>query len=526
MSHRLKLALIILDGLGLNPNSKENAVFHAQAPVLERLFAMKSKTQLLTFGEHVGLPEGQMGNSEVGHLNIGGGRVVKQELTKINEAVKSKALSSNAVCEKLFCLVNKDPNSCFHLIVLLSKGGVHSHVTHVRAVIDAAIGCGVKRIAIHAIADGRDCPPAAAREELSEFLNFIEQRKAENPELELGVATIIGRYWAMDRDSRWERTELFYRLLTELEGENTQEPLSLIEKRYEGEEFDEFLKPIVVSGNNFSRSPAISGEDAVLFCNFRADRMRQIVSAFFPDFCAFNRRVLVEPAGFSTLTEYHKDYKVDVVFAAQKVKQHFGAVLSENALSQLRIAETEKYPHVTYFFNGGVEEAEIGEERILIPSPRDVPTYDEKPQMSAGQVTEALIEAIRSNKFDVCIVNYANCDMVGHTGDFNAAKQAVEAVDKCLAEVLEVIEEQGATAFITADHGNSEQMLDYDTGQPHTFHTLYPVPFVVFGKHAEGLELRESGALCDIAPTALSLLGLLQPEEMTGISLIVEPKRQ
>lgn len=494
--------LAILDGLALNPNPKSNAVFQATKPTLDRLFQTCPHTTLVSYGERVGLPHGQMGNSEVGHLNIGGGRIVQQELTRINLAIEKGSLGK---------MPELSGTGALHLIGLVSEGGVHSSLKHLLALIQTALQQNVKRIFIHAITDGRDRPPAASIEELGELLSAIAQWRKDYPACEFGVVDIIGRYYAMDRDKRMERTQLAYDLYTQAIGEKAADALSAISARHRNGETDEFLKPIVLSERTFSRTTTVQANDALLFFNFRADRMRQIVRKFFES--PLNLKIL-------TLTEYEADFPVDVMFRPQAVKNHFGQVVSLAGLRQLRIAETEKYAHVTYFFNGGVEEALAGEERMLVPSPRDVATYDLKPEMSAREVTAKLIEKLNEKKTDVFILNYANCDMVGHTGNYEAAIKAVETVDECLGKVLAVLDQQGGAAIVTADHGNADQMVDYTTGAPHTFHTMYPVPLIITGSDFKNVKLRDGGALCDIAPTACDILGLKIPPEMTGKSLI------
>jgi len=462
-----------------------------------------------------------MGNSEVGHLNIGGGRIVQQELTRINAAVTEKKLARLGEMEKLFSALKHSPSSALHLLGLVSEGGVHSSLAHLIALIQASLENGLRKIYVHAITDGRDRPPTASLEELGELQAAVANWKQEFPEAEVGVVSVVGRYFAMDRDKRWERTELAYDLFTEMRGELVSDPLSALAHRHAQGETDEFIKPMRIEQTDFSRSTAILDGDCLLFFNFRADRMRQIVRSFFDsNFKEFRRKVYPKARSITTLTEYESDFPVEVLFRPQVVKNHLGEVLSEAGLSQLRIAETEKYAHVTYFFNGGVEAAYPGETRALVPSPRDVATYDLKPEMSAEAVTEKLLEVLRSKAVDVFILNFANCDMVGHTGNFNAAVRAVETVDRCLGRILKEVEMQGGAAIVTADHGNADQMIDYTTGAPHTFHTTYPVPLIIVGDAWKGVQLREGGALCDIAPTICHMLGVKTPIEMTGETLI------
>ncbi|MCC6220436.1 MAG: 2,3-bisphosphoglycerate-independent phosphoglycerate mutase [Deltaproteobacteria bacterium] len=521
-SRRL-LALIILDGLGNNPNTEANAVSHAKTPTLDSLHRSCPYTELITCGERVGLPQGQMGNSEVGHLNIGGGRVIEQELSRINRYTSTNRLSELPVLNDLLRHLRDNPKQALHLIGLLSKGGVHSHIKHLESLITEAAKQGVQNIFIHAITDGRDRPPQAAQDEISEFLDFLRGVRQEFPALlNLRIASMIGRYFAMDRDNRWERTQIAYELFTLGKGAPAHDPLSALAGKYGESISDEFLPPLVFSLDSIERPATIADGDSILFFNFRADRMRQIVSSFCAaNFDFFERAVVPKINSIHTLTEYEADFDVEVLFRPQVVSNHLGNVLSKAGLRQLRIAETEKYAHVTYFFNGGVEKQDPGESRILIPSPRDVSTYDQKPQMSAFEVTDALLSKIANDEVDVIILNYANCDMVGHTGNFSAAVKAVEAVDTCLGRAIAAIEGKGGIAIVTADHGNAEQMIDYKTGKPHTFHTTFPVPFFLVGKGFANVTLKQNGSLCDIAPTICELLEISQPAEMTGKSLLL-----
>jgi len=513
--------LAILDGLALNPNPKGNALFSARTPTIHRLLATCPHTTLCTFGPRVGLPEGQMGNSEVGHLNIGGGRIVQQELTKINAAIENKELGELPTIKSLNATMCADPNRALHLVGLVSRGGVHSSLDHLLALIRTAIDGGARRIYVHAITDGRDRPPTASIEEVGALEEKLSEWRSEfGSELQLRIVSIIGRYFAMDRDKRWERTELAYDLFTQGTGEPFTDPIAALQARHTFGETDEFIKPLMLSSQG-GRPWTVQDGDALLFFNFRADRMRQIVRTFFADdFKDFLRKSRPKLSAILTLTEYEEDFPVQVLFAPLSVKNHLGEVISHAGLKQLRIAETEKYAHVTYFFNGGVEEALPGETRVLVPSPRDVATYDLKPEMSAKGVCEQLMQKIREGNEQVFIVNFANCDMVGHTGNFEAAVKAVETVDNYLGDVLHLIEERGGCAIVTADHGNADQMIDYQTGEPHTFHTTYPVFLILVGKDFENASLRENGALCDIAPTICEILGIRTPPEMTGVSLL------
>lgn len=516
------LALIILDGCALNPDTRGNAVYHASTPTLDALYESCPWTTLATFGPRVGLPDGQMGNSEVGHLNIGGGRVVQQELTRINFAVERNEIAALPEFVALCDAVKSSPSGALHLIGLASEGGVHSSLDHLKALLSAALTAGVSRIYVHAITDGRDRPPTASIDEVGSLVATIEHLRRAHPGAEILLASICGRYYAMDRDNRWERTERAYDLYTAGSGTAFTDPIAAIRAAHAAGTTDEFLEPMAFGGAPGLRSPWVSDGDALLFFNFRADRMRQLVGSFVGSpspFDRFARRRQPTLVNVTTLTEYEATLPVQVLFRPTVVKNHLGEVLARHGLTQLRIAETEKYAHVTYFFSGGVEEPVQGEERVLIPSPRDVKTYDLKPEMSAYEVTARLIEKIESGAIDVFICNFANCDMVGHTGSFDAAVKAVQTVDSCLGKVLDVIRKRGGVAVVTADHGNADQMIDYATGEPHTFHTLHPVPLIIVGLEKQ-LRLRSGGALCDIAPTILALLGIPQPAEMTGRSLI------
>lgn len=518
-------ALIILDGLAHNPNPKGNAVASARKPTLDELFKSCPYTELITFGERVGLPDDQMGNSEVGHLNIGAGRVVEQDLLRINKLVKKQELKTLSKLQSAVELSNQG-SSALHLIGLCSNGGVHSSLDHLYGIIDAALALGAKRVFIHAISDGRDRPQTASLEEIGSLVTKVQEFKSRYPSQEIEIVDLCGRYYAMDRDNRWERTRLAYELYTKGTGDTFENILDAIHARIALGETDEFYKPCVIKGSKqLSRSPQIVNDDVVICCNFRTDRMRQIVTAFLGkslNFSGFQAPVTL--AKIVTLTEYDEKFPVDVLVPPINLSNLLGETLSKNKLTQLRLAETEKYPHVTYFFNGGEEVAFQGESRALIPSPKDVPTYDFKPEMSAKEVTDRLIAGLESAEADVYIVNYANCDMVGHSGVFDAAVKAVETVDACLGRVIKKLSELNGSALITADHGNADQMIDYVTGEPHTFHTKHPVPLVLFGPLGEGRGLRDGGALCDLAPTILELLELEKPNEMNGLSLLTEKR--
>lgn len=499
--------LCILDGFGLNPRREGNAIAMAQKPNFDRLWEHDPHTTLTTFGEAVGLTEGQMGNSEVGHLNIGAGRVVEQWLLRIGRALKGGGLASSPVYRKFLAAARTAP--VVHLIGLFSDGGVHSHSDHA---VQLARNLEVDlpgKIKLHIITDGRDTSPNRALDQIS----ALERELQGSPRT--SIATICGRFYAMDRDKRWERVEQAYRSIAEGIGNPAQSAAAWIARSYEQSVTDEFIEPAVID-----RSP-IGKDDAVVFWNFRADRMREIVRAVcLGSFSEFERRAaLPDPDKVLCFTDYDSTYHLPYLFEQLEIANHLGEVVSKLGIKQLRTAETEKYPHVTYFLNGGIEAEYPGETRVLVPSPRDVKTYDLKPEMSAVGVTDAVVSAIESGQYGLIVVNLANCDMVGHTGVIPAAIKAAETVDACLGRMLAALDERKGVAVILADHGNADQMIDYDTGAPHTAHTLHPVPFIVHGAQAS-FTLRQSGALCDVAPTVLELMGISQPSEMTGRSLI------
>lgn len=505
--NRKTTLLCVLDGLGLNPESDGNAVFHARTPTLDKLYEEYPYSTLTTFGQRVGLPEGQMGNSEVGHLNIGAGRVVEQWLQLIRREFREGRVRSKAAFQSF--LQNIQEDGAIHLVGLYSSGGVHSHRDHLTSLIETLRETFTGQIVLHPITDGRDTSPNAARKDLAELVELIEGDAA------IQIGSVSGRFYTMDRDSRWERIEKGYRAVFEGEGEQVEDPVEYCQKSYENETTDEFLVPVTVDPR------PLTEKDGVLFFNFRADRMRQIVRALSdPDFDQFERRAPV-PSREKILTfaEYDKRFHLPFLFELPDIKNHLGEVISNHGLTQLRTAETEKYPHVTYFLNGGVEGELKGETRAVLPSPRDVKTYDEKPEMSAFEVTEVVLDSIRDGAHDLIVVNFANCDMVGHTGDFDAAVKAVETVDHCLGRILEALQKSSGQALIIADHGNAEQMKDYGTGGPHTSHTTYPVPVILFGRNDVNA-LRNDGALCDVAPTILELMEMKPPAEMTGESLL------
>ncbi len=498
------LILMILDGFGIAPD-KGNAIKAAKRPNIDKIFSSNPITQIGASGMDVGLPDGQMGNSEVGHTNIGAGRIVYQELTRITKTINENKLKDN---EAIVSAMDKalENGTALHLMGLLSDGGVHSHNTHLYGILELAKKKGLEKVYIHAFLDGRDVPPSSAAD-------FIEECVAKTEEIGVGkIATVMGRYYAMDRDNRWERVEKAYAAMVYGEGVEAECPVCAVKNSYKEDVTDEFVVPAVVKGG-----AKIQPNDSVIFYNFRPDRAREITRTLVdPDFNGFERKNGFFPVNFVCMTQYDATMpNVDVAFKPQVLKNTLGEYISNQGMAQLRIAETEKYAHVTFFFNGGVEKQYPGEDRILVKSPA-VATYDLQPEMSAYKVTDKLIPAIKSGKYDVIILNYANCDMVGHTGVFEAAVKAVEAVDTCVGKVVEAIREMDGVALITADHGNADKMVDED-GEPFTAHTTNPVPFCVVGYDCQ---LREGGRLADIAPTMLKILGLSQPEEMDGTSLI------
>ena len=503
--------LMILDGWGINPSDEGNAVAAANTPFLDTLPTEFPSTTLKCCGEAVGLPEGTMGNSEVGHMNIGAGRIVAQDFVRINTAIRDKSFFSTPAFVSVMDKAKKTGKS-LHLLGLLSDGGVHSHINHLFALIEMAKIKGISKIYIHPIMDGRDTSPTSG-------IGFLKQLDEKIQALGTGkVATMTGRFWAMDRDTRWERVQKAYELYTQGRGVDAsdQTPAQAIQAAYDREETDEFIKPICFCPGNEGN---VEKGDGVIFFNFRADRAKEITRAFTEKtFDGFKRTVNPILSDFVCMTQYDEHFGLPAAFGPQHLDKIFGQILSENKIPQLRIAETEKYAHVTYFFNGGDESVFDGEERILIPSPRNVDTYDQKPEMSADKVADKACEQIRSGKFQFVVLNFANMDMVGHTGIFDAAVKACETVDRCVKKVVEAIWETGGTAFITADHGNSEQMLAQD-GSPYTAHTLNPVRFIVAARPAPDITLLD-GKLGDIAPTILSVLGIKQPLEMTGQCLI------
>ncbi len=501
------LILIIMDGFGDRKEDYGNAIHAAKKPNLDRIFSENPRTDIGASGMDVGLPDGQMGNSEVGHTNIGAGRIVYQELTRITKAISDGDFFQN---EALMGAVEncKEKGSAFHILGLLSDGGVHSHIGHIFGLLELARRHGLEKVYLHCFMDGRDVPPTSGKD-------YVAQLMEETKRLGVGsIATISGRYYAMDRDNRWERVQKAYDAMVEGRGTIQADPIRVMEESYAAGVTDEFVVPAVCDLQG-----KIAPGDSVVFANFRPDRAREITRTLVdPEFSGFPREKGCFPLYYVCMTQYDATMPgVQVAFHPQSLKNTFGEYISQKGLTQLRIAETEKYAHVTFFFNGGVEAPYAGEDRALIPSPK-VATYDLKPEMSAYEVTDEVIARLESGKYDVIILNYANCDMVGHTGVFDAAVKAVEAVDACVGRVVEKVRELGGTALITADHGNADQMYEPD-GEPFTAHTTNPVPFVAVDAGAKAL--REGGRLADIAPTMLEILGLPQPPEMDGVSLLV-----
>ena len=505
--------LMILDGYGLNDNQKGNAVAEAKTPVMDKLMAEYPFVKGYASGLAVGLPDGQMGNSEVGHLNMGAGRIVYQELTKITKAIQDGDFFENkallAACENA-----KKNDSALHLMGLVSDGGVHSHIEHIFGLLELAKRQGLKKVYVHCFLDGRDTPPASGKE-------YVEQLEAKMKELGVGeVASVMGRYYAMDRDNRWDRVEKAYRAIAYGEGEKAVSGPAGIQASYDKDTTDEFVLPTVVEKDGAPLA-TVKENDSIIFFNFRPDRAREITRTFCDDkFEGFDRGERIKTT-FVCFTEY--DVTIEnklVAFVKEEIKNTFGEFLAKNGLKQARIAETEKYAHVTFFFNGGVEEPNEGEDRILVKSPK-VATYDLKPEMSAYEVCDKLVGAIESDKYDVIIINFANPDMVGHTGVENAAIKAIEAVDECVGKAVDAIKKVDGQMFICADHGNAEQLIDYETGEPFTAHTTNPVPFILVNADP-AYKLREGGCLADIAPTLIELMGMEQPAEMTGKSLLVK----
>jgi len=509
------ITLIVLDGWGINPRSDWNAIAQARKPNWEELTDRYPHTSLGASGESVGLPAGQMGNSEVGHMNIGAGRIVDQDLVRISKAIRSGQFFQNPVLLQATSVAKR---AQLHLMGLVSDGGVHSSIEHLFALLELAKRQGLEKVYIHAFLDGRDTPPSSG-------LGYIRQLEDFIAHLGVGrIATVMGRYYAMDRDKRWDRTQKAYRALVAGEGRYFPAASEAIEYGYKHGETDEFLIPSVI-GPDRSPTTLIRDNDAVIFFNFRADRARQLTRAFIQkDFSEFERNGGAQGRAphlgiFVSMTLYDETFDIPVAFGPQELHEIMGELVSRAGLTQLRIAETEKYAHVTYFFNGGEEKLFPNEDRCLIPSPK-VATYDLKPEMSAYEVTAEVVRRINSGRYDVIVLNYANPDMVGHTGIMEAAVRAIEVTDDCIGKTVRATLQQGGVAVITADHGNAEQMLDYETGQPHTAHTTNPVPFILVGEKYRGATLAKEGILADVAPTLLEVMNFPQPPEMTGKSLL------
>ena len=506
------LLLLVLDGCGHSDNPEYNAIYAANTPVRDGLWGSCPRTFIDTSGLAVGLPEGQMGNSEVGHMTLGSGRVIYQSFTRINKAISDGDFFANpAYCAAIDKAVAS--NNAVHIMGLLSQGGVHSHETHINTMIDMAAQRGAKEIYVHAFLDGRDTPPRSAE-------SSLQKTSAKLEAIGLGrIASICGRFYAMDRDNRWDRVQAAYDLLTQGKAQHqSADPVSALHAAYDRGENDEFVLPTLIAAAD-QQAAIIKDGDTLLFMNFRPDRARELTRAFVAKaFDGFERTATPDLADFVMTTEYAADIPASCAFPPENLHNSLGEYLGNLGKTQLRIAETEKYAHVTFFFNGGQETLFPGEERILIPSPK-VATYDLKPEMSAYELTDNLVDAIEGGKYDVIICNYANCDQVGHSGVFDAAVKAVEVVDQCLKRVLKALDDIGGECLITADHGNVEQMYDPQSGQVHTQHTTLPVPLIYVGERA--LTLTSDGSLADIAPTMLTLLGLPQPAEMTGHSLAI-----
>jgi 2,3-bisphosphoglycerate-independent phosphoglycerate mutase len=506
---------MILDGWGISRQKEGNAFALAKTPFLDSLIKDYPNCELECSGSAVGLPRGTMGNSEVGHMNIGAGRKVLQNFVRINQSIEDRSFFQIPELKNIMGKISKSSRS-LHLMGLLSDGGVHSHISHLFALIDMAKENHIENLFIHPILDGRDTSPKSGINYVRQLQNHLKKAKSGK------IATIVGRYWAMDRDTRWDRVEKAYNLYTDAQGTIEQSPVKAVQKAYDSGKTDEFIEPVFISDDKKSKSSPqgiIEDGDGIIFFNFRADRAKEITRAFMEnDFIEFKRNRKQKLSEFVCMTRYDENFDLPVAFGPQHLDNILGEILSKNNISQLRIAETEKYAHVTYFFNGGDEKIFHKEKRELIPSPRDVATYDEKPQMSALKVAGKACEKIDSNDFQFIILNFANMDMVGHTGIVEAAIKACETVDRCVQQVVQSIWATGGTALITADHGNSEQMIA-DDGSPHTAHTLNPVRLILAGDRYKNTSIKK-GILGDIAPTILKILNIEQPSQMTGTSLI------
>ncbi|CNB90488.1 phosphoglyceromutase [Yersinia ruckeri] len=511
-SKKKPLVLTILDGYGHREEQQDNAILNAKTPVMDNLWQQNPHTLIAASGLDVGLPDGQMGNSEVGHVNLGAGRIVYQDLTRLDKEIKEGDFFVNPT---LTGAVDKavKAGKAVHIMGLLSAGGVHSHEDHILAMVELAAQRGAEKIYLHAFLDGRDTPPRSAESSLKKFSDkFVKLGKGR-------IASIIGRYYAMDRDNRWDRVQLAYDLLTQAKGEfSAADAMTGLAEAYARNENDEFVRPTVIQAAG-EPDAAMNDGDALIFMNFRADRARQITRTFInPDFDGFKREKVVNFGDFIMLTEYAADIQAACAYPPASLTNTLGEWLMKHHKTQLRISETEKYAHVTFFYNGGVEDPFTGEDRILVNSPK-VATYDLQPEMSSAELTEKLVEAINSGKYDVIICNYPNGDMVGHTGDYDAAVKAIETLDSCMAQVVEAVKSAEGQLLITADHGNAEQMRDPATGQAHTAHTSLPVPLIYVGN--KPVKAATGGKLSDIAPTMLSLIEMEIPQEMTGKPLFI-----
>ncbi len=508
------VVLMVLDGYGLNDKTEGNAIAMADTPVMDKLMAEYPFVKGNASGMAVGLPEGQMGNSEVGHMNIGAGRIIYQDLTRITKDIEDGTFFENKVLLQAMDNCKKN-NSDLHLWGLLSDGGVHSHNSHLYGLLEMAKKNGLEKVYVHAFLDGRDTPPASGKD-------YVAELEAKMKEIGVGkVASLSGRYYAMDRDNNWDRVKMAYDSLVTGEGVKATDAVQAMADSYANDKTDEFVLPTVITDESGEPLSLVKNGDSVIFFNFRPDRARELTRAFCDDkFEGFEREFL------NTTFVCFKDYDETIpnkfiAFEKEEIKNTFGEFLAANGKKQLRLAETEKYAHVTFFFNGGVEDPNTDEFRLLVNSPKDVATYDLKPEMSAPEVGMDLVEAIKSDKYDVIIINFANPDMVGHTGVIPAAVKAVERVDSLVGEAVEAVKDVDGVLFICADHGNAEKMVDYETGAPHTAHTTNPVPFILVNADPSW-KLREGGCLADIAPTLIEVMGLEQPKEMTGKSLIIK----
>ncbi len=508
-------AIIIMDGFGLRAERNGNCIVPENIPNVGRLMAEYPFTQIGASGMNVGLPDGQMGNSEVGHTNIGAGRVVYQELTRITKEIREGTFFQNpALLGAVKNALNRGTK--LHLIGLVSDGGVHSHIDHLEGLLELARRNGLADVFVHCLMDGRDTPPASGK-------GYIEDLEARMAKLGTGkIATVMGRYWSMDRDNRWDRVKRGYDAMAAGVGSTAVSAVKAMQQSYDKGENDEFVQPTVIMQGGKPVATVEAG-DSIIFFNFRPDRAREITRAFIePDFAAFERDGGYKPVHYVSMTQYDATFtNLEIAFFPQSLDNVFGKVLADRGMTQLRIAETEKYAHVTFFFNGGVEEPFPGEDRALIASPK-VATYDLKPEMSAYEVADEAVKRVQSGKYDVMILNFANCDMVGHTGFFDAAWKAVHAVDECVGKVISAILATGGQAIVTADHGNAEMMVDPITGEPFTAHTTGPVPFILVSEQNKNAKLKENGRLSDIVPTLMDVMGMEKPQEMSGESLVVK----